>query len=138
MPTQAHEGSRPWFIQIYFVVATLIGLLLIVISSVTLVQLGLKEALGVKEYPSFRAPYPDLGERYPGEKTIDSTELPADQQARLEEWGRQYDAWKVEEAAYDSEDQERRRQIATSLAMLIVGVPVFGLHAPHVFKRKQS
>lgn len=137
MPSFTPEQSRSWLIQSYFVLATLLGLILVVIGSVSLVQLGIKEALGVKSYPYFNAPYPDLGERFPGEKSLDQSELTAEQQQRLADWSAQYDKWKAEEAAYNNQDQERRREIASSLAMLIVGLPVFGLHAPQVFRKKQ-
>ena len=129
------ENHRPFLIQIYFVVATLIGLILIVMSSVALAQLGLKTLLGVKDYPNFRSPTPVL-EKYPGQAELQEEELTETQKVKLVEWEKEYDAWKMEEKAYDSEDQAKRREIATSLAMLIVGIPVFLIHAPYVFKKK--
>lgn len=137
MANITNEQGRSWLVQSYFVLATLMGLVLLVFGSVTLVQLGVKEMLGVKPYPFFNAPFPELQERFPGEKTIDTTQLTEEQKMRLDEWTAQYDKWKAEEAAFNSQDQERRREIATALAMIIVGIPVFGFHAPHVFRKKK-
>lgn len=135
MPKTPSTENRSFLVQIYFVLATLIGLVLIVIASVNVVQLGLKEILGVQPYPEYRAPYPSM-EKYPGEEAVSEAEMTAEQQEKLAQWEREYDQWKEQEANYNSQDQQLRRDIASSLAMLIVGIPVFVIHAPYVFRKK--
>lgn len=128
---------KPFLIQIYFVIATLIGLILIVMSGVALTQLVLKEFLGVKDYPSFNSPTPVL-EKFPGQSELKDEELTEDQKQKLAEWETEYDQWKEAEKSYNSEEQSKKREIATSLAMLIVGIPVFLIHAPYVFKKNKQ
>lgn len=125
--------SRPFLVQIYFVLASLIGLVLIVISGVNVSRLVLNEVLGVKEYPSFGAPYPAFKD--PGAVTATPEGLTEEQKRSVEQWQKDYDEWQQKEKEYNTEDQNRRRQIAESLAMLIVGIPVFAFHAPYIFKR---
>lgn len=125
--------SRPFLVQIYFVLATLIGLVLIVISGVNLSRLVLNEALGVKEYPDFSAPYPPYKD--PTMTASSAQNLTPEEKESLNQWQKEYDAWQEKQKAYNSADQNRRRQIAEALAMLIVGIPVFAFHAPYVFKR---
>jgi Lon protease-like protein len=131
--TSAGGEARSFLVQIYFVLATLIGLILIVISGVNVSRLVLNELLGVEQYPSFGTPYPPYKD--PGLSTPNAENLTTEDKEALEEWKKEYEAWQQKEREYNSEDQNRRRQIAESLAMLIVGVPVFAIHAPYVFKR---
>lgn len=127
-----------FLIQLYFVLATLIALILIVIGSVNGAQLILKNVLGVKPYPSFSAPYPsDFKLRGVAEPVLTGEEVAtAEQQRKIAEWEALYDQWQQEQRQYNEADQTMRRELATALAMLVVGVPVFALHAPYVFKRK--
>lgn len=131
----AVSSSSSFLVQIYFVLASLLGLMLVVMGSVNVVQLGLKEILGVKEYPYFSAPYPAV-EKFPGETAIDETELTDEQRQKWAEWETEYDAWKQAEKEFNRQDQQTRRDLVTALAMLIVGIPVFAIHAPYVFRRR--
>lgn len=126
------KENRPFLVQIYFVLATLIGLILIVISGVNVSRLVLNELLGVKDYPSFNAPYPYKDPSGVTDAPEGSTQ---EEKESLAEWQKEYTKWQEEQKAYNESDQSRRRQIAESLAMLVVGIPVFAVHAPYVFKR---
>jgi len=128
------QSNKSWFIQAYFVVATLIGLILLVIASVNLVSLGTKQLLGVKTYPNF-APIPMTYARQTG---IDKSQLEPDQQQKFDQMSMEFDKQQAAQAEYDQEDQSKRMELAWSLAMLIVGIPVFAIHAPHVFKKDQT
>jgi len=130
--TQA--SNRSWFIQAYFVVGTLIGLILLVTSSVSLVGLGTKQLLGVKPYPNYT---PDFNS-FDQQTGIDKSQLTPSQQEKFDVMAANYDKQKAEMEAYNQEDQSKRMEIAWSLATLIVGIPVFALHAPHVFKKNQG
>lgn len=133
MESTVKQANRSWFIQAYFVVATLIGLILLVVASVNLVSLGTKQLLGVKQYPNFVT----VPMSYSQQVGIDKTQLTADQQQKFDQMAAEYDKQQAAQAAYDQEDQSKRMELAWSLAMLIVGIPVFALHAPHVFKKDQ-
>ncbi len=123
---------RPLWIQIYFVLAALIGLILIVIGGVSLSQLALNSVLGVKDYPEFSAPFPY---KDPTLVRPNDDGVTPDQKASLEKWHQEYQSYQEQLKSYNATDQNRRRRIAESLAMIVVGVPVFALHAPHIFKK---
>lgn len=123
---------RPLWIQIYFVLAALIGLILIVIGGVSLSQLALNTVLGVKDYPEFSAPFPYKDPTLMSPSEAGAT---ADQKASLEKWHQEYQQYQENIKSYNATDQNRRRRIAESLAMIVVGVPVFALHAPHIFRK---
>jgi hypothetical protein len=127
-------SEKSWFIQAYFVVATLIGLLLLVIASVNIVSLGTRTLLGVKPFPSF----PPTPLSFAQQNGIDKTQLTAKQQKRFDEIAADYERQMKEQAAFDHEEQSKRTELAWSLAMLIVGVPVFAIHAPRVFRKDQA
>lgn len=127
-----NKEARPFLVQIYFVLASLIGLILIVISGVNLSKLVLNQLIGVKDYPEFSAPYPV---KDPGMASSTTEGLTQQQKDKIAQWEKDYDAWIQQQKDYNSSDQNRRREIAESLAMLIVGIPVFAIHAPYVFRR---
>jgi hypothetical protein len=100
--------------NIYFYLATLIGLVLIIIGSVQLIDLGLKtfifkEADKVIVYPVYPKPVE------PGEKELTEEEI-----KRQQEEQKQFEI--------QQKEVERQRKAANSLAMLIVGIPVFIFH----------
>lgn len=130
----AQTMSRSWFIQAYFVVGTLIGLILLVTSSVSLVGLGTKQLLGVKPYPNYTPNFTSFDQQI----GVDKSELTPTQQEKFDAMAADYERQKAEMEAFDHEDQSKRTEIAWSLATLIVGIPVFALHAPHVFRKNQS
>lgn len=125
---------KPFLLQLYFVIASVIGLILIIMSGVNLLKLGLNQVLGVKPYPEFSAPYPAV--REPGLVNANEPSLTDEQRAKVAEWEIQYEQWQKAQIEYNQADQQTKREIATGLAMLIVGLPVFAFHAPYIFKKK--
>ncbi|MEO8582024.1 MAG: hypothetical protein ABI425_05640 [Patescibacteria group bacterium] len=123
--------SRPLLVQIYFVLASLIGLILIVISCVNISRLALNEVLGVRDYPES----PPYLYKDPNLATTPPENVTAEERQNFDQWQKDYTDWQQKQKDYNSSDQNRRRQIAESLAMLVVGIPVFAFHAPYVFKR---
>lgn len=120
-------------IQLYFVLATLVGLVLIIIGSVTVVRIGLDKVVGVKPYPEFTAPYPpgfDKGQ-FADEGVTES------QKAALASWEQEYSQWQTEYKEYNKEDQQFKREITQAVSMLLVGIPVFLIHSPRVFKKQE-
>ena len=120
-------------IQLYFVLATLTGLILIIIGSVTLVKLGLDQVVGVKPYPDFSAPYPPTGDT--SKLQAESTES---QKVALAQWEQDYTKWQTDLKDYSASDQQMKRDIVQSLSMLAVGIPVFLLHCKRVFSPKKE
>lgn len=120
-------------IQLYFVLATLIGLILIIFGTVTLVKQGLDKAVGVKPYPDYTAPYPP---------TTDATKLDAiateSQKEALAKWEKDYSQWQSDIKTYNAQEQQMRRDLSQSLSMLLVGIPVFLIHSPRIFKKSKN
>jgi Lon protease-like protein len=122
-------------IQLYFVLATMAGLILIIVGSVTLVRIGLDNVIGVKPYPDYTAPYPP---------TVDQGKLSGatySQMQALAQWEHDYAQWQEKMKSYNAADQQLKRDIVQSLSMLLVGIPVFLIHSPKVFapsKKQES
>ena len=117
-------------IQLYFVLATLTGLILIIVGSVTLVRMGLDKVVGVKPYPNFSAPYP------PNSDLKNASEAATvSQKQALAQWEQEYAQWQEETKGYDQVDQQIKRDLTQALAMMLVGAPVFLVHSPRLFKK---
>jgi hypothetical protein len=112
---------------IYLYLFSLVGLVLIVIGTVRLVDLGLKawvftkadQVIAYPEYPRIAKP----GAETEGELT------PAEQEK-----------YKQEQMEYQERERESRRQrtAANSIALLIVGVPLFGYHWRVIQRAKEE
>ena len=102
-----------WIKKLYLYVVSLVGLVLIIIGSVILVNMGLKSLLGVQDYVN----YPQMCAAQPA--TPDGTKnevCDPDFQAK--------------QMAADKENQKnnKKRDVAQAIAFIIVGVPVFWYH----------
>lgn len=118
--------------QLYFVLATLIGLICLVIGVSTLVNTVIGTYILPVKTPRFNAP----PQPYVEIQTLnDRQDLTQDQRQALAAWQKDYQLWETEQKNYDYEAENRRRSLAWSIAMIVTGVPVFALHAPVVFKR---
>lgn len=116
-------------IQLYFVLATLIGLILIIFGTVTLVKQGLDRAVGVKPYPDYTAPYPPTTDINKFDEIATESQKEA-----LAKWERDYTQWQSDIKDFNAQEQQIKRDISQSLAMLVVGIPVFLIHSPRIFK----
>lgn len=121
-------------IQLYFVLASLAGLILLIIGSVSIIKIGADKLIGVQPYPEFSAPYPPTLQEYQGKATGAVT---YSQKAALAEWEKNYSEWQVAQKDYNQEEQRIKRDLAQALSMIVVGIPVFWIHAPRIFKEKQ-
>lgn len=120
-------------IQLYFVLASIVGLILLIIGSVSGIKIGLDKIIGVQPYPEFSTPYPPTKENF---VTSDTTEISESQKQALADWEDQYTQWQESQKNYNQEEQRIKRDMAQALAMIAVGVPVFWIHAPRLFKEK--
>lgn len=117
---------------IYLYLFSLVGLVLIIIASVTLIDLGLK-AFIFKSADTYIS-YPE----YPTEKiTISEDKVVSGTQIQeiTEEQKVEYEAKQLE---YQKENTERQRQrtASNSLAMFIVGIPLFLYHWKQIKRNK--
>lgn len=121
---------------LYFVLASLLGLALIVTGLVTGVNTALTTwVFPVKSYPEVRPLEPVFlqTEKEIG-KLQESDELTAEQKESLAQWQEDYKRWQEQESNYDYEAENRKRSLANAIALVIAGVPVFAFHAPYVFR----
>lgn len=120
------------WVQLYFVLASLLGLIMIMIGSVQLINTGLEMTLlqQTSSRPAPPRPYVETA-------TID-TDLEAlseEDRELLNQWKEDYRQWQQAESTIDYQAESHKRQIANSVAILIVGIPVFAIHFPTVFRQ---
>lgn len=101
---------------LYLYLFSFIGLLIVVIGSVRLVDLGLKVLVfqGADQYMSYPAPVP---EKMPGEPMMSQEEW---QRSQLKETQRQ-----------------RQREFSGAIAMILVGMPLYLYHWKEIKKSKE-
>lgn len=152
-PAMSHETIAPfaWLPSLYFVLASLIGLICMVVGSVMILNTLLTQFVFVPiKRPLSPAPFPPLDEQVtrpavptaltpktstPGAATASVT-LSPEEQAALERWRVDYTTWEQQEKNYDYEKEDRKRTYANALALLVVGLPVFVFHVPQIMNRK--
>jgi hypothetical protein len=134
----SHMQKFDWK-NLYFVFATLLGLVLMVIGVVTATNTILTTyVFPVKSYPQGRPMDPPTMAVSETKKLQESGELTESQKEALAQWEKDYARWQETEAKYDYEAENRKRSIANAIAMILAGVPVFALHAPFVFRTEKS
>lgn len=122
------------WLQLYFVFASLLGLLLIVMGAFNAVNVGLTATVLKPAPDQFSRPMPPEP-TFVTEKAAQDAELTEDQKAAVAAWEKEFQAWQESQKNFDYEAENRKRSMAFSIAMLVTGIPVFALHAPWVFKR---
>ena len=116
---------------VYLYVATLVGLGLLiaggvqafelVLKSTVLKQADVEEAMWARQPPM---PYMfDVGR---GLSEADG--LTDAEKASVRSWLQDYERWDEQRAAYDAVAARRQRQLATALALVFVGIPVYLYH----------
>lgn len=117
--------------KFYFTVASLGGLLLIVIATVSVLQLGITTLLKTQRQDFKTAP-PEVTP-YVGDLT-DKEGLTTAQKEAIEDWQKDYDKWRQEQKNFDWNTNAKKEQLAMSLSFLIVGLPIFLYHVRFVRK----
>lgn len=137
-----------WIRTIYIYLFALVGLALVIIGSVSLIDLGLKITIfkqADQEYLE-RPPLPPA-KLVPAEFREGASEkdtAPADirltetEQERLEKWHEDYRFWQERQAGLNLLRSRRERTASRSIAMLIVGVPLFLYHWRLVAKTRRG
>ncbi|PIT90827.1 MAG: hypothetical protein COU22_00050 [Candidatus Komeilibacteria bacterium CG10_big_fil_rev_8_21_14_0_10_41_13] len=123
----------PWIRVVYLYLMTTIGLVVFIIGSVTLIQLGLKIFIFTQAdndiYSMNRPTSLYLEKETDQVEAIKSCEsLTEADQTRIQAWLEDYEAWQVKEDSIDRKRASRERDAARSIAMILVGLPVFYYH----------
>jgi hypothetical protein len=121
---------------IYLYLFALVGLALITIGTVRLVNLGLKTYVFTKadqQYYSTPAeprllPDSDIDAKTLAEKCEKSEELSEEERNLISSWLNDYENWKQKQNPEERLASRRQESAANSLAMLIVGIPLFLYH----------
>lgn len=133
MVKNSEAPKRSIWLQLYFVLASLLGLVCLVIGLSTGINtLLISTILKVETTRTFSpppAPYID-----PAVKSAMGSSPSAELNAKFQSWQDEYARWEKEQQLTDWETQERKRSLAWSIALLITGLPVFLLHAPMLFR----
>jgi hypothetical protein len=126
------QSFSPW-LQLYFVLASLLGLILIVIGTVTLINTGLNATVLNTPESAYRpgppGPYLDVA------KLENNESLSDEEKASLAQWQADYKAYQENESKRDYELEGRKQAISFSIAMLVTGIPIFAVHAPVIFRQ---
>jgi hypothetical protein len=101
-----------WIKKAYLYIVSIITLVIMIIAAIGLINMGFKAALGVSDY-SYSVPYCESMKPVEGSMARECT---AEEQA------------KQEEREHKNQAENRKRDIAQFLAMLIVAAPVFYYH----------
>jgi hypothetical protein len=121
------------WLQLYFVFASLLGLVLIVFGTATLTNTLLKATVLKNDQARFYNPPPQP--YIDSAKLEGNSELSDEDKEALTKWRQDYQAFQEKEATRDYEAEGRRDAVAFSIAVLITGIPIFALHAPVIFRQ---
>lgn len=127
-----------FLVTLYDTLASIIGLILTVIGAAMLINLVLTTyILNIPRYPSMPpAPYLDSSMR--DIKTLEegnTEELTEDDRVALDAWKASYEQWNTEQKTFDRANVDKKNQLATSISMLGVGIPVLWFHQKELRKK---
>lgn len=127
---------------IYFYLFALIGLVMVVVASVQLFNLGLKTFVlkeADKEQYIYRAQptMPYFNEKSMTALTQDKNLTEDDRQA-VKRWLADYKQWEETSKKIDYVKASRQRDAALSLSLIFVGLPLFFFHWSVIRKDKQE
>ena len=124
--------KHPLIRTIYLYLFTLLGLTLLIIGTVRFLDMGLKMFVFTKAeepekiqrmyYPSLPIPIAKI------EQYQESEELTEEEMVTVKNWLADYEKWQEEEGKIDYLTSKRHREVSTSLAMLLVGLPLYLYH----------
>lgn len=114
---------KPTFlVTLYYTLASIIGLVLSVVGAAIFVNLVVSTyILNIPRYPSMP---PQPFESNPLSKEYKS----ASDAASLDSWKQAYAQWETDQKNYDAASVDKKNQLATSVSMLVVGLPVLFFH----------
>lgn len=132
-----------WIRTVYLYLFSLVGLTLVIIGVVRILNLGLKiyvfkEADKLENYQQY-PPFPPYGvleprsvskEATPGDVKLakDIQYLTGEEKTALNQWEIDYKNWKDNQGKLDYVKARRQQEASGSLAMIIVGIPLYLYH----------
>lgn len=128
------SSQRSWIRTIYLYLLAMIGIVLIVIGGVRFLDMGLKafvfrQAEEEERLMSRQPPMPYILERVDRLGTGPGTEdLTPEETAAVRQWLEEYRQWKERSEAVDPIVARRQRTASTSLALILVGLPLYLYH----------
>lgn len=131
--------------QIYFYAATLIFLMMTVVSTVSLLNLGLKTYVFPKADQAYKATcdYDEYGNVYSSYEprpvmVPEPAKTGEPERRKLTEEERAVLKGRCESAQKEQRSAERQRDLVQNLSMLIVAAPLFWLHFKWVQKERET
>jgi hypothetical protein len=130
----------PLIRKIYLYLFSLIGLILMVIAGVQLINLGLKVFVftqiekqdtayqGMPSCGPFSAEKVSSITSQPNQADKITVQITASEQEQMKLWLTDYKTWEENQKSYDPIKASRQRDAASSLAMLIIGLPLYMYH----------
>ena len=127
--------KHPLIRKIYLYVASFLGLVLVVIAGVQLVNLGLKVYVFTQidrqesSYQKMPPAGPFLAEKV---GVLSGATAPAqlteEERTAMKSWLESYKSWQEEQKSFDLVTANRQRDASISLALLIIGLPLYFYH----------
>ncbi|HEY8484003.1 MAG TPA: DUF5671 domain-containing protein [Longimicrobiales bacterium] len=120
-------GSHGIIRSIYLYVAAFVGLVLLTLGGVRLVDMALKATIFTAAEQELRLASPPV----PPPTQIRRpalVELPEEEREAWQRWMEEQERWREQEARIDRVAAQRQRTAASSLAMIIVGLPLYLYH----------
>jgi hypothetical protein len=105
----------------FYGIASLAGLLFLMIGAVGMLMLSLQILLNVQRYPDIDTP-PTPAD-YIGELR-ERPELSAEQKEAVTQWNKEFNDWRNKKAEFYKTGY-KKQELSTHLSFLIVGIPVF-------------
>jgi hypothetical protein len=124
------EKHHPLVRTIYLYLFALVGLALLIIGAVRFVDMGLKTFVFTKAeelqrfYQGYSMPYPPAQI----EKLQEEEGLSDEEKAAIKQWLAYYKDWEESRSKIDPVAAQRHRDASTSLAMILVGLPLYLFH----------
>ncbi len=125
------EKSRIRILYLY--VFALVGLMLVAIGAVRIVDIGLKVFIFKQaDQPAIysgMSPYPPITiDTQTTSDTKYNEKITTEQKAMLDRWIVDYKNWEEQQKKIDYVASERERTASSSLAMILVGLPLYAYH----------
>lgn len=124
--------SSAW-LQLYFVLASLLGLSTLVLGISIFINTLLNMTV-LKPRPQRSMPPTPYFSAEMEKFEKGGAEFTEDEKVTIDQWKQDYAMWEADHKDYDYETEGRKRSLAFAIALIAVGTPVFALHAPTLFK----
>lgn len=135
------EARRPWIRTVYLYLLAMLGLVLLTIGGIRLLDMGLKafvftQAEQEERFMYQQPPMPVALERVERIGRGEEAELTPEERALVRQWVEDYRSWKERSERVDVIVARRQRTASSSLAMILVGLPLYLYHWGVIRKEK--